>query len=217
MLLGSPLLRPVFLAAWVPNGLIVGCESLFVPFAGRSAGYLFAATAAGMLTGDIMVGRFLPAAARTWLVEPLRFLLAAPYLLFFLHPALAPAAVLGFLASAGYAASLPLQERLISHTGAEVRGQVLGLNSTGVTAMQGVGAVLAGLLTQRLHGGSAAAATAIGIMGCASLAVTLALIPGLRRSRPRRGRYDSGMASGAGGGPAAIPEDHRPSTLPSRQ
>ena len=217
MLLGSPLLRPVFLAAWVPNGLIVGCESLFVPFAGRSAGYLFAATAAGMLTGDIMLGRFLPAAARTWLVEPLRFLLAAPYLLFFLHPALAPAAVLGFLASAGYAASLPLQERLISHTSAEVRGQVLGLNSTGVTAMQGVGAVLAGLLTQRLHGGSAAAATAIGVMGCASLAVTLALIPGLRRSRPRRGRYDSGMASGAGGGPAAIPEDHRPSTLPSRQ
>ena len=87
MLLGSPLLRPVFLAAWVPNGLIVGCESLFVPFAGRSAGYLFAATAAGMLTGDILVGRFLPAAARTWLVEPLRFLLAAPYVLFFLHPA----------------------------------------------------------------------------------------------------------------------------------
>jgi hypothetical protein len=158
-----------------------------------------------------------PAPARTWLVEPLRFLLAAPYLLFFLHPALAPAAVLGFLASAGYAASLPLQERLISHTGAEVRGQVLGLNSTGVTAMQGVGAILAGLLTQRLHGGPAAAATAIGVMSCASLAVTLALIPGLRRSRPRRGRYDSGLASGAGGGPAAIPEDHRPSTLPSRQ
>ena len=62
---------------------------------------LFAATAAGMLTGDIMVGRFLPAQARTWLVEPLRFLLAVPYVLFFLHPALAPAAVLGFLASAG--------------------------------------------------------------------------------------------------------------------
>jgi predicted MFS family arabinose efflux permease len=152
-----------------------------------------------MLTGDIMGGRFLPAQARTWLVEPLRFLLAVPYVVFFLHPALAPAAVLGFLASAGYAASLPLQERLISHTGAEVRGQVLGLNSTGVTAMQGVGAVLAGLLTQRLHGGPAAAATAIGVMGCASLAITVALIPGLRRTRPRRGRYGSGTAPAVGG------------------
>jgi hypothetical protein len=188
MLLGSPLLRPVFLAAWIPNGLIVGCESLFVPFAGRSAGYLFAATAAGMLTGDILVGRFLPAQARTWLVEPLRFLLATPYVLFFLHPPLVPAAVLGFLASAGYAASLPLQERLISHTSPDIRGQVLGLNSTGLTTMQGIAAVLAGLLTQRLHGGPAAASTTIGILGCASLAVTLALIPGLRRTRPRRAR-----------------------------
>lgn len=217
MLLSSPLLRPVFLAAWVPNGLIVGCESLFVPFAGRSAGYLFAATAAGMLTGDIMVGRFLPAAARTWLVEPLRFLLAAPYILFFLHPALALAAALGFLASAGYSASLPLQERLIGHTSPEVRGQVLGLNSTGLMAMQGIGAVLAGLLTQRLHGGAVAAATAIGLMGCASLTVTVALIPGLRRTRPRRGRYDPGMAPGGPGGLVGTLGDHRSSTLPSRQ
>lgn len=183
-LLGSRLLRPVFLAAWIPNGLIVGCESLFVPFAGRSAGYLFAATAAGMLSGDILVGRFLPAQARTWLIEPLRFLLAVPYVLFLLHPPVLPAAALGFLASAGYAASLPLQERLISHTGPEIRGQVLGLNSTGLTAMQGIGAVLAGVLTQRLHGGPTAAATAIGLMACASLAVTVALIPGLRRTRP---------------------------------
>jgi hypothetical protein len=216
-LLGSPLLRPVFLAGWVPNGLIVGCESLFVPFAGRSAGYLFAATAAGMLTGDILVGRFLPAAARTWLVEPLRFLLAAPYVLFFLHPPVVLAAGLGYLASAGYSASLPLQERLISHTSPEIRGQVLGLNSTGLTAMQGVGAVMAGLLTQQLHGGPAAASTAIGVMGCASLAVTAALIPGLRRTRNPRGRYDSGIASAGCGEPAAMPEDQRSSTLPSRQ
>jgi hypothetical protein len=207
MLLRSPLLRPVFLAAWIPNGLIVGCESLFVPLAGRSAGYLFAATAAGMLSGDILVGRFLPAQARTWLIEPLRFLLAAPYVLFFLHLPLVIAAPLGFLASAGYAASLPLQERLISHTSAEVRGQVLGLNSTGLTAMQGIGAVIAGLLTQRLHGGPAAAATAIGIMGCASLTVTLGLIPGLRRTHPSRG-----VAR-----PTATLPDHRSSTLPSRQ
>ena len=78
-LLGSPLLRPVFLAGCLPNGLVVGCESLFVPFGAHAAGYLLAVTAAGMLAGDILVGRVLPAAARTWLVEPLRFLLAAPY------------------------------------------------------------------------------------------------------------------------------------------
>ncbi len=184
-LFGSPLLRPVFIAGCVPNGLVVGCESLFVPFGAHAAGYLFAATAAGMLAGDITVGRVLPAAARTWLVEPLRFLLAAPYAAFLCHPPLAAALALGFLASAGYAASLPLQERLIAHTAADVRGQVLGLYSTGMLAMQGIAAVFAGLLAQRLGGGPSAAATAIGLLGCASLAVTAALIPGLRRTRPR--------------------------------
>jgi hypothetical protein len=185
MLLGSPLLRPVFLAGCVPNGLVVGCESLFIPFGGRAAGYLMAVTAAGMLAGDILVGRMLPAAARTWLVEPLRFLLAAPYVLFLCHPPLAAALALGFCASAGYAASLPLQERLLTHTGADVRGHVLGLYSTALMAMQGVAAVLAGLLAQRLGGGPDGAATAIGILGCASLTVSVSLIPGLRRTRPQ--------------------------------
>jgi MFS family permease len=191
MLLGSPLLRPVFLAGCVPNGLVVGCESLFIPFGGRAAGYLMAVTAAGMLAGDILVGRVLPVAARTWLVEPLRFLLAAPYVLFLFHPPLAAAIALGFFASAGYAASLPLQERLLAHTGADVRGQVLGLYSTALTAMQGIAAVLAGLLAQRLGGGNPGASTAIGVLGCASLTVTVILIPGLRRTRPRPVRPDA--------------------------
>ena len=180
-LLGSPLLRPVFLAGWVPNGLIVGCESLFVPLAGRAAGYLFATAAAGMLTGDILIGRFVSDRLRRALVEPLRFLLAVPYVLFLFHPALAIAAALGFVASIGYAASLPLQERLVDRTSPGIRGQVLGLNSAGVTAMQGVAAVLGGLLAERLAGGPAAA---IGLLGCASLVITVALIPGLCRSRP---------------------------------
>ena len=185
-LLASPLLRPVYLACWVPNGLIVGCESLFVPLAGRSAGYLYAATAAGMLLGDIVVGRFVTDRLRRGLVEPLRFLLAAPYVAFLFHPPLAPAVALAFVASAGYAASLPLQERLVNNTEPDVRGQVLGLNSTGMMAMQGVGAVLAGALAQQLGGDHPGVATAIGLMGCASLAVTLALVPGLRRSREPR-------------------------------
>lgn len=185
-LLGSPLLRPLFIAGCVPNGLVVGCESLFIPFGGHAAGYLMAVTSAGMLAGDILVGRVLPAAARTRLVEPLRFLLAAPYVLFLLHPPLLAALPLGFLASAGYAASLPLQERLLVHTGADVRGQVLGLYSTAVMATQGIAAVLAGLLAQRLGAGQAGASTAIGLLGCASLTVTVTLIPGLRRTRPAR-------------------------------
>jgi len=200
-LLGSPLLRPVFIAGCVPNGLVVGCESLFVPFGAHAAGYLLAVTAAGMLAGDVLVGRVLPAASRTWLVEPLRFLLAAPYVLFFFRPPLLAACALGFLASVGYAANLPLQERLITHTSADIRGQVLGLYSTGMMAMQGIAAVLAGLLAQYFHarglGGPAGAETAIGVLGCASLTVTVMLIPGLRRTRPRRGAEEAGREPAA--------------------
>ncbi len=182
-LLGSPLLRPVFLALWVPNGFIVGCEALFVPFAGRSAGYLYAATATGMLLGDVLIGRFVKERLRDALIEPLRILLAVPYLAFLFEPSLPLAAALGFVASVGYSASLPLQERLITRTDPSSRGQVFGLNSTGLLAMQGIGAILAGSLAQAFGSERSGAAIAIGIMGCLSLIISIALIPGLQRTR----------------------------------
>jgi MFS family permease len=182
-LLGSRVVRPIYLTLWVPNGLIVGCEALFVPFAGERAGYLFAVSAAGMLIGDVVVGRFVPTALRDRLIGPLRFLLAVPYLGFFLIPALPYAAALAFVASAGYAASLPLQERLVTHTDGEMRGQVFGLQSTGLMVGQALGALLGGATAAALGVGPEAAAQAIGLMALASLVVSLALIPGLRRSR----------------------------------
>ena len=89
LLLGSSTLRPVYLALWVPNGLVVGCEALIVPYAGRAAGYLFAATAVGMLAGDVLMGRVVPPPLRDRLVEPARLLLAVPWLAFFLQPSIA--------------------------------------------------------------------------------------------------------------------------------
>ena len=216
-LLGSPLLRPVFLAALGAERPDRGVR-VAVRAVRRTLGRLPVRRDRGRDAHRRHHGRPVPARAGPHLARRAAALPARRALRAVLP---APGAGAGRRARlprlGGYAASLPLQERLISHTGAEVRGQVLGLNSTGVTAMQGVGAVLAGLLTQRLHGGPAAAATAIGVMGCASLAITVALIPGLRRTRPRRGRYGSGTAPAAVGGPASTPEDHRSSTLPSRQ
>lgn len=192
-LLGSPVTRPLYLAMWVPNGLIVGCESLFVPYGhsghsghGAIAGYLFAATAAGMMVGDLTVGRFVPPPRRDGLIEPLRLLLAVPYVFFFLSPPPAVAVSLGFLASAGYAASLPLQERLIAHTGDAIRGQVMGLYGQGLLAWQAIGALLAGAVASWLS-----PSHAMGLMAVASIAVTVALVRGLRRSSPEK-RDNSG-------------------------
>lgn len=184
LLLGSRVLRPIYLTLWVPNGLVVGCEALFVPFAAGHAGYLFATAAAGMLVGDLSMGRFVPPRWRDRLIEPLRLLLATPYLIFFLQPPLPVAALAAFVASVGYSASLPLQERLVTHSDPAHRGQVFGLNSTGLMVGQAVFALLAGTIAQALGAGPSAAATAAGCCAVASLAVTLSLTPGLRRSRP---------------------------------
>ncbi|WP_030911714.1 MFS transporter, partial [Streptosporangium amethystogenes] len=170
--------RYVYLALWVPNGLIVGCEALFVPYAPEHAGLLFALAAFGMLTGDVFVGRFLPPRWRERLATPLRLLLAAPYLVFVLNPAPPSAAVAVTLASVGYAAGLLLQERLVALTPADVRGQALGLHSSGMMAMQGVGATLAGAVAQYTS-----PALAMSVMAAASVLVTVCLTPGLRPDR----------------------------------
>jgi predicted MFS family arabinose efflux permease len=215
-LLGSRVVRPVLLTMWVPNGLVVGCEALYVPFAGERAGWLFAVGAAGMLLGDVVVGRFVRVDVRDRLIGPLRILLALPYLAFFLVPSLPVAAVLVFVASVGYAASLPLQERLVAHTGGESRGQVFGLSGTGLMVGQALGALLGGAVAALLGVGVEAAATAMTVMALASLVVSLAVTPSLRRSRvgPRvgscvaRGKFGVGAGAGVddiGGGRGARP------------
>ncbi|MFF2941362.1 MFS transporter, partial [Streptomyces niveus] len=176
-LLSSPPRRTVYLALWVPNGLVVGCESLYVSYAPDRAGLLFAAGAAGMLTGDILIGRFVPRRWRSRLTVPLLLLLAVPHLFFFLGPALPVAAPLVALATVGFAASLISQERLMALTPDELSGHALGLHSAGMLTVQGVCALLAGAVAERTS-----PATGITVLAAASVAVTLVLARGLRRA-----------------------------------
>ncbi|WP_448642615.1 hypothetical protein [Geodermatophilus sp. URMC 63] len=169
--------RTLLVALCVPNGLVVGCEALFVPYAGERGGWLLAAGAVGMTTGDLVVGRFLTPAARRRSNAALRVLLAAPFLAFALGPPVPVAAVLVAVASAGYAASLAQQEWLVALTPAGLRGQVLGVESAARMTGQGVFAVLAGVL-----GDATTPGTAVAVFAAASLTVSLASSPGLRRA-----------------------------------
>ncbi|MCX5193630.1 MFS transporter [Streptomyces sp. NBC_00249] len=180
LLFSHPGRRSLYLALWVPNGLIVGCESLFVPYDAAHAGLLFGCAAAGMLVGDTVAGRWLPARLRVRLAAPLRLLLAVPYLVFVLEPGpvLATAAVA--LASVGYSAGLLMQERLLPLLPEGTQGQALGLHSAGMLTLQGVCAALAGALAQ--YTSPVVAMTAL---AGASVLVTLALEPGLRASKLR--------------------------------
>ncbi len=169
--------RVLLVALCVPNGLVVGCEALFVPYAGERAGWLLVAGAAGMLAGDVVVGRWLGPAARRRSNTFLRLLLAVPFVLFALGPPLPVAAVLVAVATVGYAASLAQQEWLVVLTPPEWRGQVLGVESAARMTGQGVFAALAGALADLIGAGPA-----VTVLAVASLAVSLALGPGLRRA-----------------------------------
>ncbi|MGI5148543.1 MFS transporter [Plantactinospora sp. CA-294935] len=171
----TPARRYVYLALWLPNGLVVGCEALFIPYAPESAAVLFAAGALGMLAGDTVVGRFVPARWRQRLVTPLQLSLGVPYLLFALPIPLPVAALAVAAASAGFGGGVLLQQRLVDLTPAQMRGQALGLHSSGMLTMQAVAATLAGTVAQYLPTGAA-----MTVMATLSLLVTLLLRPGLR-------------------------------------
>lgn len=172
--------RLTYLGLWVPNGLIVGSDSLYVSYAPQAAGTLYAFGALGMFAGDMAVGRLVPPAVRPRLATPLRLLLAVPYLFFVLRPGVALSAVAVTVASVGFAASLVLQERLMSLTPDDLTGQSLGLHGTGMAALQGIGAVLAGTLAQLTS-----PATAMTLMATASVIATLTLAA-LNRAEARR-------------------------------
>ncbi|MFF7858713.1 MFS transporter [Streptomyces sp. NPDC007904] len=163
--------RHVYLALWIPNGLIVGCESLYVSYAPDSAGTLFACAALGMLAGDVAVGRLIPPARRPRLGFPLLLLLAVPYLFLVLHPPVPVAAALVTVASAGFGASLVQQERLMDLTPPDLSGHALGLHSSGMLTLQGLSAALAGALAQ-----STSPAAAMTMLAAASTGVTLTLL-----------------------------------------
>ncbi|MFJ7019726.1 MFS transporter [Streptomyces sp. NPDC101117] len=169
--------RLAYLGMWLPNGLIVGCESLYVSYDPGAAGALFACAALGMFAGDLTVGRLVPPALRPRLPIPLLTLLATPYLLFALRPGLPWSALAVCVASVGFGATLAQQERLMALTPDELAGHALGLRGAGMLAMQGVAAAVAGTVAQLTT-----PATAMTCMALASLTITLALATAHRRT-----------------------------------
>ncbi|MDR6974789.1 putative MFS family arabinose efflux permease [Streptomyces sp. 3330] len=177
--------RLTYLGLWLPNGLVVGCEALFVSYDPDAAGTLFACGALGMLAGDLTVGRLVPPGLRPRLATPLLLLLATPYAFFALRPALPLAAACAALASVGFGASLVQQERLMALTPPELSGHALGLHSAGMLTMQGVSAALAGAIAQLTS-----PATAMTVMALTSIAVTLALKAAAGRADAERAAND---------------------------
>ena len=178
-LFAHPGVRALLVNLWVPNGLIVGCEGLLLSYDEGNAGLFLAAGSAGMLVGDLTVGRLLDVEQRRHCAFVLRVMLAAPVIAFAVQPPTVVGVLAMLIAGAGFAATLPLQERLLDLTSDPIRGQVQGVESAGRIAWQGVGAVTGGCTALLVT-----PAAAIGILAAVSLLITVTTRPALDRSRP---------------------------------
>ncbi|GAB4060101.1 hypothetical protein GCM10028775_74270 [Catellatospora paridis] len=180
-LLARPEVRSLLLAQWLPPSLVVGAEGVLVPYAAEAglpdaAGLLFTAVAAGMLAGNLVVGRLLTPDRRERLAAPLALLLGAPLLGFALSPGPPTAAALLAASGFGVAYQLGLARRFLDAVPEAARGQAFGLALTGTMTMQGLSAAAGGALGEALP-----PAAVIALCGAASLTATLALRPTLSR------------------------------------
>jgi len=186
-LLADRRVRGLLLAQWLPGALMVGAEGAIVPYASAlgapsAAGVLLMAAAIGMLSGDLVVGRFVRPDRREALTPWLAALLGVPLLGFVLTPAPALAAALLAAATFGFAYHLGLARRFLIAVPENSRGQAFGLASTGIMTLQGLAVAGAGAL-----GELAVPGVVVAVAGVASLAATVALRHQLAPSRQRHG------------------------------
>jgi MFS family permease len=199
--------RGLLLAQWLPAWFVVGAESLIVPYTASlshpasAAGPLLAAVPAGMLAGDVLVGRFCSPWLRSRLSFPLAVAMGVPLLALCLRPPLLPAGLALLACGSGFAYQLGIQQAFLDSVPEQRRGQAFGLNSTGVMGGQGLAPVAAGALGAALGAGAA-----MTIAGAATIVAALALrgpLAGAVRPAPP-----------PPSGPAVSPRPPRPPSSP---
>ncbi|MGW6913869.1 MFS transporter [Kitasatospora sp. NPDC054939] len=146
-----PAVRALLLAQWLAPALMVGAEGVLVPYAAHigapdAAGLLFAAVAAGMFAGNLIVGRLVPPVGRERLAGPLGLALGLPLLGFALRPEPGYAVVLMTVSGVGVAYQLGLARRFLDAVPETQRGQAFGLLQSGTMTLQGLAAAAGGAL-----------------------------------------------------------------------
>ena len=125
---------------------------------------------AGVLAGDVVIGRFCRPAMRRRLVLPLALLTGAPLLALILHPPWLVVAAALFGCGLGFGYQLGIQQAFLDSLPEGLRGQGFGLLSTGLMGGQGVTPPLAGAVAAVAGPAAAMAAT-----GAATVVATCCL------------------------------------------
>jgi predicted MFS family arabinose efflux permease len=174
---GNRRLRVLLGIAWLAGFWVVP-EGLAAPYASAhgagptSVGILLAANPCGNLIGVLVLTRWVPSASRPRLIGFLAILSGLPLVPCGLNPAVAVAVVLWGLSGLLCAHLVLIVTEFVAVVPPHVRGQAIGLASSGLLAAQGIGLLIGGLLASAW-----AVGPAIAIAGATGslLAIPLAL------------------------------------------
>lgn len=172
----DPVVRGLLLAQWLPGWFVTGAESVIVPYTeslghpASAASPMLAAVPAGMLVGDVVVGRFCRESTRERLVFPLALLLGVPLVALVARLPLPVVGLLLFATGLGFGYQLGIQRPFLDAVPQSLRGQAFGLNATGLMGGQGLVPSLIGAVAVATGAGGA-----IALAGAASILVVLSL------------------------------------------
>lgn len=201
LIVGSPRLRTI-LALALLAGFFVIPEGLAVPYAAqihmprRLIGVLLGAIPAGNVIGMFLIGRMLRRDAQVRSLGPLAAFAGLPLTACALQPGMTVSAALWTLTGVGAAYQVIAQAEFVRAVPEHQRGQAFGLAAPAITAIQGIGLLLGGVLADHIG-----AATTIGITGAAGLVTGTPLAMAWRRVRTTT------TASGPGAIVAAVGPD----------
>ena len=188
-----PRLRAIVGLLWVAALFVNAPEGIATPFAVQlrdstaATGLLLAAGPAGTALGGLVVGRFCPPHVRERLLAPLVALSLGGVLLAGLvplvldpgTPAFVAVLALLFLAGVGGACSIPLNVAFVQAVPNAYRGRAFGVAVAGLSGVQGLGVVLAGLGAELWR-----PSTVVALCGAVGLAAVVVPLVSLRRTRP---------------------------------
>jgi predicted MFS family arabinose efflux permease len=181
MVADSKKLRALLGLSWLA-GLFVVPEGLAAPYAAsigggaKTIGLLLAALPAGTLIGSLLLARFVKGSRRTSLVGPLAVIAGLPLVACVLRPGLTLTIVLWMATGACVSYQVQIIAEYVAAIPNRARGQGVGVLTSGLLAIQGVGLLAAGLVSQVLS-------TTTTIASCGGLAIVLAIPLALGRRR----------------------------------
>ncbi|MBV9823923.1 MAG: MFS transporter [Actinobacteria bacterium] len=147
----TPSLRILLGMSWLA-GLFVVPEGVAVPYANRlhggavAVGLLMAATPAGTAIGTYLWVRYVPAAARSRWMGAMAAGVGVPLALCAAHPNLVVSLVLWTLAGLFFGYQVQVITEFVRTVPDQQRGQAIGIASSGLLAIQGIGILLGGVV-----------------------------------------------------------------------